>query len=105
MHSYGCVRKCKDFPSNTWHDRTISCWAFGSRSPDFMTPKGTQIRHVDSAMQPSTCVLTEANNYLGSSSCMVKNHGKGRKMTGFQRQEIIIVLMEISEMSRTSMAK
>ena len=42
---------------------------------------------------------------LGGSSCMVKNDGKCRKMTGFQRQQIIVVLMDISVLSRTSMAK
>ena len=63
MHSYGFVRKCNDFPSNTWHVRTISCLAFRSRSQDFMTPKRTQIGHVDNALQVSTCALTQAKNY------------------------------------------
>ena len=36
---------------------------------------------------------------------MVKNDRKGRKMKGFKRQQIIIVLMDISGPSRTSMAK
>ena len=63
MHSYGCVQKCIAFPSNTWHDRTISCRAFSSRPQDFMTPKRTQIRHVDNATQVSTFALTQANNY------------------------------------------
>ena len=30
---------------------------------------------------------------LGRSSCLVKNDQKGRKMTGFQRQQIMVVLM------------
>ena len=34
---------------------------------------------------------------LGGSSCMVKNEGKGRKMTGFQRHQKIVVLMDISK--------
>ena len=49
--------------------------------------------------------LHQWENDLGGSSCMVKNDGKGRKMTGFQRHQIIIVLMDISGPSRTSMAK
>ena len=36
---------------------------------------------------------------------MVKNDGKGRKMTGFKRQKEIVVLMAISKPSQTSMAK
>ena len=63
MHSYGCVQKCKDFPSNTWYDWTIYCRVFSFRSQDIMTPKRTQIRHVDNAMQVSTCAITQANNY------------------------------------------
>ena len=42
---------------------------------------------------------------LGGSSCMVKNEGKGRKMTGFQRHQKIVVLMDISKLSQTSMGK
>ena len=42
---------------------------------------------------------------LGVSSCMVKNEGKGRKMTGFQRHQKIVVLMDISKSSQTSMGK
>ena len=42
---------------------------------------------------------------LGGSSCMVKNDRKGRKMTSFKRQQIIIVLLDISEPLRTSMGK
>ena len=42
---------------------------------------------------------------LGGSSCMVKNEGKGRKMTGFERHQKIVVLMDISKPSQTSMAK
>ena len=42
---------------------------------------------------------------LGGSSCMVKNEGKGRKMTGFQRHQKIVFLMDISKPSQTSMAK
>ena len=41
---------------------------------------------------------------LGGSSCMVKNEGKGRKMTGFQRHRRIVVLLDILKASRTSMA-
>ena len=41
---------------------------------------------------------------LGGSSCMVKNEGKGRKMTGFQRQRKIVVLLDILKSSQTSMA-
>ena len=33
--------------------------------------------------------------YLGGSSCMGKNGGKGRKMTGFQRHRKIVVLLDI----------
>ena len=35
---------------------------------------------------------------------MVKNEGKGRKMTGFQRQQKIVVSMDILKPSQTSMA-
>ena len=42
---------------------------------------------------------------LGGSSCMVKNEGKGRKMTGFQRHKKPVVLMDISKPSQTSMGK
>ena len=42
---------------------------------------------------------------LGGSSCMVKNKGKGRKMTGFQRHQKIVVLMDILKPSQTSMAE
>ena len=41
---------------------------------------------------------------LGGSSCMVKNEGKGRKMTGFQRHRKIVVLLDILKASQTSMA-
>ena len=40
---------------------------------------------------------------LGGSSCMVKNEGKGRKMTGFQRHRKIVVLLDIIKASQTSM--
>ena len=55
----------------------------------------------------SECRLSElpSSIHLGGSSCMVKNDGKGRKMTGFQSQKIIVVLMDISGPSRTRMAK
>ena len=36
---------------------------------------------------------------------MVKNEGKGRKMTCFQRHPKIVVLTDISKPSQTSMAK
>ena len=42
---------------------------------------------------------------LGGSSCMVKNEGKGRKMTGFQMHQKIVVLMDILKLSQTSMAE
>ena len=41
---------------------------------------------------------------LGGSSCMVKNEGKGRKMTGHQRHRKIVVLLDILKASQTSMA-
>ena len=41
---------------------------------------------------------------LGGSSCMVKNEGKGRKMTGFQRHQKKVVLMDILKASQASMA-
>ena len=41
---------------------------------------------------------------LGGSSCMVKNEGKGRKMTGFQRHRKIVVLLDILKASQTSTA-
>ena len=41
---------------------------------------------------------------LGGSSCMVKNEGKGRKMTGLQRNPKIVVLLDILKASQTSMA-
>ena len=41
---------------------------------------------------------------LGGSSCMVKDGGKGRKMTGFQRHQKIVVLMDILNLSQTNMA-
>ena len=41
---------------------------------------------------------------LGGSSCMVKNEGKGGKMTGFQRQRKTVVLLDIIKASQTSMA-
>ena len=44
-------------------------------------------------------------SYLGGSRCMVKNEGKGRKMTGFQRHQKIFVLMDFLEPSQTSMAE
>ena len=40
---------------------------------------------------------------LGGSSCMVKDEGKGRKMTGFQRHRKIVVLLDIIKASQTSM--
>ena len=43
--------------------------------------------------------------HLGVSSCMVKNEGKGRKMTSFQRHKKIVVLMDILKPSQTSMAE
>ena len=42
---------------------------------------------------------------LGGSSCMVKTEGKGRKMTGFQRHQKIVVLMDTLKPSQTSMAE
>ena len=42
---------------------------------------------------------------LGGSSCMVKNEGKGRNMTGFQRHQKTVVLMDILKPSQTSMAE
>ena len=45
------------------------------------------------------------SSLLGGSSCMVKNEGKGRKMTGFQRHQKMVVLMDISKPSQTSMGK
>ena len=42
---------------------------------------------------------------LGGSSCRVKNDRKGRKMTGFKKHQIIIILMDISGPSRTSTVK
>ena len=42
---------------------------------------------------------------LGGSSCMVKKDGKGREMKGFQRRQIIVVWIDISGPSRTTMAK
>ena len=42
---------------------------------------------------------------LGGSSCRVEIDRKGREMTGFRKHQIIIVLMDISGPSRTSMAK
>ena len=45
------------------------------------------------------------NPVLGGSSCMVKNEGKGRKMTGFQRHQRMVVLMDILRPSQTSMAE
>ena len=42
---------------------------------------------------------------LGGSSCMVKNEEKGRKMTGFQRHQKIVVLMDILKPSQTSVAE
>ena len=41
---------------------------------------------------------------LGGSSCMVKNEGKGRKMTGSQMHRKIVVLLDILKASQTSMA-
>ena len=37
---------------------------------------------------------------LGGSSCTVKNEGKGRKMTGFQRHRKIVVLLDIRKNRR-----
>ena len=54
---------------------------------------------------PGPSAVPSVPLHLGGSSGMVKNDRKGRKMTGFKRQEIIIILMDISEPSRTSMAK
>ena len=42
---------------------------------------------------------------LGGSSCMVKNEGKGRKMTGFQRHQKKVVLKDMLKPSQTSMAE
>ena len=44
-------------------------------------------------------------SHLGGSSCMVKNKGKCRKMTGFQRHQKRVVLMDILKPSQTSMAE
>ena len=53
-------------------------------------------------MIPIRCLILR---YLGGSSCMVKNEGKGRKMTGFQRHQKIVVLMDILKPSQTTMAE
>ena len=42
---------------------------------------------------------------LGGSSCRVKNDRKGRKMTGFKKHQMIIILMDISGPSRTNTVK
>ena len=46
-----------------------------------------------------------ADPILGGSSCMVQDEGKRRKMTGFQRHQKIVVLMDILKPSQTSMAE
>ena len=74
---------------------------------------GDQLSEIASSIPPvdPSCMQLKHSAFLaqllllGGSSCMVKNDGKGRKMTGFQRQQIIVVLMDISGPSRTSMAK
>ena len=41
------------------------------------------------------CEFSQVCKHLGGSSCMVKNEGTGRKMTGFQRHQKIVVLMDV----------
>ena len=53
-----------------------------------------------SQMQPGYVSI-----FLRGSSCMVKNEGKGRKMTGFKRDQKIVVLMDILKPSQTSMVE
>ena len=61
---------------------------------------------VSTTGMPQRCVGNRASGHvLGGSSCMVKNEGKGRKMTGFQRHQKIVVLMDILKPSQTSMAE
>ena len=47
--------------------------------------------------------LQDVSYNLGGTSCMVKNEGKGRKMTGFGRHRKIVVLLDIIKASQTSM--
>ena len=61
--------------------------------------------HNDPAITNAILAYDSWSTHLGSSSCMVKNEGKGRKMTGFQRHQKKVVLMDISKPSQTSMAK
>ena len=58
------------------------------------------------AVRAKTAAKSEAHKFnLGGSSCMVKNEGKGREMTGFQRHQKIVVLMDILKPSQTSPAE
>ena len=51
------------------------------------------------------CVGVWPPSCLGGSGCMVKNEEKGRKMTGLQRHQKIVVLMDTLELSQTSMGE
>ena len=56
-------------------------------------------------IQPTALSAARTSDNLGGSSYRVKNDRKGRKMTGLKRQQRVIVLMDISAPSQTSMAK
>ena len=74
-------------------------------SPCFVVPKEAagEWRLVVDYWGPNA--QAQHDSYLGASSSWVKNDRKGRKITGFKRQQITIVLMDTSGPSRTSMAK
>ena len=66
--------------------------------------RNVSTRSPQPTLRMSTGCLRVPFTCLGGSSCMVKNEGKGRKMTGFQRHRKIVVLLDIIKASQTSMA-
>ena len=46
--------------------------------------------------------IDAGKQFLGGSSCRVKNNRKGRKTTGFGKHQMIIILMDMSGPPRTS---
>ena len=96
------------------HSRLASCLASLTSSPPYVAAgwhagrvnkkkKGAKDRQ-DKQFRSTNLRMYQVYHFLGGSSCMVKNEGKGRKMTGFQRHRKIVVLMDIIKASQTSMA-
>ena len=67
----------------------------GRKTPIGKLGWGALLSVVDGSLAPVPWEDLDSTAILGGSSCMVKNEGKGRKMTGFQRHQKIVVLMDI----------